>query len=60
MTLEKTISWMFYLTTGLLLHLGENARITAEIGSGNGYLNLCFYATNDLSGCFHSSNIALL
>lgn len=51
---------MFTLTTGLLVHLCENLRITAEIGGSNGYLKLCCYTTNDLSQCFHSSNIAQL
>lgn len=51
---------MFNLTSGLLVHLCETPRITAEIGSSNGYLKLCFYKTNDLSQSFHSSNIALL
>lgn len=49
MTLEKTISWMFYLTTGRLVHLCENARITAEIGRGNGYLKLFLYNKWSLS-----------
>lgn len=51
---------MFNLTTGLLVYLCENLRITAKIGGRNGYLKLCCYTTNDLSQCFHSSNIAQL
>lgn len=51
---------MFNLTTGLLVYLCENLRITAKIGSSNGYLKLCCITTNDLTQCFHSSNIAQL
>ena len=51
---------MFNITPGLLVHLCEKPRITVEIGSGNGYLKPCFYKTNGLFQCFHSSNITLL
>ena len=57
---KKNIAWMFNIIPGLLVHLCEKPRITAEIGSGNGYLKPCFYKTNGLFQCFHSSNITLL
>lgn len=33
---------MFNLTTEFLVHISQNPRITAEIGSSHGYLKLCF------------------
>lgn len=43
------MSWVFYLTAGLLVHLCENASITAEIGSSNGDLGGKCFCTQMIS-----------